>query len=210
LSAPRTFLPAEIAHDIAEGVEHFNRGQHRKIEFPCVPVKSGDDFPLHGDLHVRVFRTLHSVPSVGYLLYRKVEKLRPEFHALSGSEILHRKNSGENLFYDVERLELAYATDTLVDVLDENPELYRTRTLILECTFLDDRKSTSDSRKKYHIHLDEILARAENFQNDHLVLMHFSQSYQPRQVHQILKDRLPASLRQRVKVFAPQNGPWPG
>jgi ribonuclease Z len=210
LPAPRTFLPAEIADDIVQGVAHFNRGQRRQMELPCVPVKPGDDFLLQGDLRVRVFRTLHSVPSVGYLLYRKVEKLLPEFRALSGREIQQKKADGDKLFYDVERLELAYATDTLIDVLDENPDLYRAQTLILECTFLDDRKSTDDTRMKYHIHLDEILARAEHFQNEHIVLMHFSQSYQPRQVHQILKERLPADLCQRVKVFAPRNGPWPG
>lgn len=208
--APRTFLPAEIETDIREGVEAFSRGQHRRLELPLVPVKPGDEHQLAGDLHLRVFRTRHSVPSVGYLLFRKVQKLRPEFLDLAPQELATRRKHGDDLFLLEERYELAYATDTLIDALDENPTLYEARTLILECTFLDDRKEREETRKKYHVHLDEILERAELFQNEHLVLMHFSQGYRPRDVHEIMKRRLPPSLAQRVKVFAPQNGPWPG
>lgn len=209
-SAPRTFLPREIENDVAEGVEAFSRGQHRKLELPLVPVAPGDEHSLGADLHLRVFRTRHSVPSVGYLLFRKVNKLRPEFLELPPSELSRRRRAGDDMFFVEERRELAYATDTLIDVLDENPELYTTRTLILECTFLDDKKGKEDTRKKYHVHLDEIIQRADLFQNEHLVLMHFSQGYRPRDVHEILKRRLPPSLSARVKVFAPQNGPWPG
>lgn len=208
--APRTFLPAEIEADIREGVEAFSRGQHRRLELPLVPVKPGDEHQLGGDLHLRVFRTRHSVPSVGYLLFRKIKKLRSEFLDLPPQELATRRRQGDDLFVLEERYELAYATDTLIDVLDENPTLYEARTLILECTFLDDRKGREETRKKFHIHLDDILERAELFQNEHLVLMHFSQGYRPRDVHEILKRRLPPSLAQRVKVFAPQNGPWPG
>jgi ribonuclease Z len=208
--APRTFLPAEIEGDIREGVEAFSRGQHRKVELPLVPVRPGDEHQLSSDLYVRVFRTLHSVPSVGYLLLRKVQKLREEFLDLPSHELAARRKAGDDLFHLEERYELAYATDTLIDVLDENPVLYEARTLILECTFLDERKSRDETRRKCHVHLDEILERADSFQNDHLVLMHFSQGYRPREVHEILKRRLPPSLSERVKVFAPQNGHWPG
>ncbi len=208
--APRTFLPREIEKDVAEGVEAFSRGQHRRLELPLVPVEPGDEYALGADLHVRVFRTRHSVPSVGYLLFRKVNKLRAEFKQLAPSELSRRRKAGDDLFFTEERRELAYATDTLIDVLDENPCLYDTRTLILECTFLDEKKGKEDTRKKCHVHLDEILERADLFQNEHLVLMHFSQGYRPRDVHEILKRRLPSNLATRVKVFAPQNGPWPG
>lgn len=210
LPAPRTFVPVESLESVVDGVAAFNRGQHRAVELPVVPVKPGDEFSLAGDLKVRVFRTIHSIPSVGYTLFRRVNKLRAEFHDLPQREIAERRKAGDDLFHQEERLELSYATDTLIDVLDKNPELYRSKTLILECTFLDDKKGKSAAREKSHVHLDEIIERAELFQNDHLVLMHFSQLYQPKQVHEIMKRRLPEALSARVKVFAPQNGPWPG
>ncbi|MCA9643579.1 MAG: MBL fold metallo-hydrolase, partial [Myxococcales bacterium] len=89
---------------------------------------------------------------------------------------------------------------------DTHPSLLETRVLIMECSFLDERKELSASRAGCHIHLDELLERAGEFNNEHLVLMHFSQIYRPEEVHQILERRLPKSLWERTHVFAPRRG----
>jgi ribonuclease Z len=208
--APTIYAPIEIVDDIRMGLEAFSRGQRTKLPIEILPCEPGTEYLLFGDLSARAFRTIHSVPSLGYQLFRRVSKLRSEFLELGALEIGERRRNGEDMFDQVERLEFAYATDTLVDVLDAEPSLYNSKTLVLECTFLDERKSTRDAREKSHVHLNEIIERAELFQNEHLVLMHFSQLYQPREVHQILKSRLPECLQSRVRAFAPQNGPWPG
>ena len=207
---PRIFLPAEIADDVREAVARLQHVQRRGFELEFIAVAPEEEHALYGDLSARVFRTLHTVPSVGYSLFRRVQKLRAEFVGLAGGEIRSRRQAGEDLFEFVERTELAYATDTLVDVLDEQPSLLEARVLVLECTFLDDRKGRGESRDKCHIHLDEILERADTFQNEHLVLMHFSQLYQPAEVHEILKRRVPAHLQERLVVCAPQRGAWAG
>jgi len=208
--APLTFLPAEIREDIAQGVELFNRGQKRTIPTTFIGLVPGDDCGVEADLRVRSFRTLHSVPSLAYLFYRRVAKLKSAFLGKSGREIATLRGEGADLFDQVERLELAYVTDTLVEVLDQNQELYQSRVLILECTFLDDSRSVEETRLKSHIHLDEIVERADRFQNETIVLMHFSQSYRPADVHRILAERLPASLAQRVLALCPKTGMWPG
>lgn len=109
-----------------------------------------------------------------------------------------------------DRLELAYATDTLVSVLDHSPELLHTRVLIMECTFLDERKTLEAARAGCHIHLDEVIERADAFQNEHVVLMHCSQLYQPREVAEILDRRVPPALRRRIIPFVPKTDHWPG
>jgi ribonuclease Z len=163
-----------------------------------------------GDLWIRPFRTLHSVPSLGYALVRKVQKLKDEFRALSPAEIVALKATGEDLFRYEDRVELAYVTDSLIDVVDHEPWLLRAKVLILECTFVGDGKSRQDAREKMHVHLDEIVERADAFQNEALVLMHFSQSHQPGEVRRLLAERLPSSLRERVVPFVPERGNWPG
>lgn len=210
LPAPTTFVPAEIVDDLRDGIDAFNRGQHRPMQVPFVALSPGDERPLYGDLHVRAFRTIHSVPSLGYQLFRKVEKLRKEWSHLRGDEIRKRREANESLFETVERCEVAYATDTCIDVLDQHPELYRADSLILECTFLDEKQDRDAARRKSHVHLDEIIERADRFQNKRLVLMHFSQLYAPSDVHRILRQRLPAPLLERTTAFAPPGGPWPG
>jgi ribonuclease Z len=208
--APTTFMPSEIVEDISAGLFSFSRGQRRAIDVPIVGMQPGDSAQLGADLHVRALRTLHSVPSLAYVLYRRVDKLKPEFLGMNHEQIAQLRRQGAALFEQVERHELAYVTDTLVDVLDQNPLLFSVRTLVLECTFLDEKKSRADSRVKFHIHLDEIIERAEQFENERIVLMHFSQSYQPAEVHRILAARLPARLRERVVALCPTHGPWPG
>ncbi len=208
--APKIYLPREVEPDLKEGIRAFNRGQRRAVEIQFIGMSPGDEQPLYGDLHVRAFRTLHSVPSLGYRLFHKVNKLKPQWSGTSGAEIAARRRAGEGLFDSVERCILVYATDTLIDVLDEHPDLYYARTLILECTFLDGATDTAFARKKWHVHLDEILARAELFQNENLVLMHFSQVHSPSEIRQILHQRLPESLKARVHILAPERGPWPG
>nr|WP_284666559.1 hypothetical protein [Myxococcus sp. SDU36] len=95
-------------------------------------------------------------------------------------------------------------------VLDTEPSLFDSRVLILECTFVDASHSVQDAQAKAHLHLDELLARADQFRNEALVLMHFSQALPPDAVHATLRARLPPSLAERVRVFAPEAGRWFG
>jgi ribonuclease Z len=206
----RLFLPAEITETLTEAMAAMGKLQRYDFAIDPVPMRPGDEKPLRADLMVRAFRTFHPVPSLGYEIVRRVNKLRREFLGLDGREIAERRRRGDDLFHTDERPELAYATDTLVSVLDKHPHLYRTRVLVLECSFLDDRKDLESSRAGCHIHLDELLERADLFQNEQLVLMHFSQIYRPDEIPHILKQRCPAHLFDRIVPFAPMRKHWPG
>jgi ribonuclease Z len=175
-----------------------------------VEVEPGQRYELRVDLAVRVFRTHHTVPSVGYQFIRPVRKLKPEFVGLPGPEIVRRRASGEDLFDPEEHLELAYATDTLLRVIDTQKDLLDSRVLLLECSFIDERKSLEDSRAGCHIHLDELLQRASEFNNEHIVLMHFSQMASPREVRETLARRCPKDFYERLRLFVPPRGSWPG
>lgn len=206
----QVFLPADIVDPVEGVLRAATPLQRFPLEIAAVPMARGQVVPLQGDLCVRGFRTHHPVPSLGYQFFRRVKKLRPEHRHLPGPEIARRRRAGEELFDEVERLELAYATDTLARVLDTEPTILHSKVLILECTFLDDRKSLRDTHAGGHIHLDELIARADAFQNQHLVLMHFSQLYKPREVREILRARCPAHLRERIIPFVPDAAHWPG
>lgn len=205
----RVYLPAAIAPAVQAVLEAVARLQRYDMDIDAVPMEPGQVEHVRGDLWVRAFRTLHTVPSLGYQFFRRIDKLLPEFRRLPGEEIARRRKAGEALFATRERLELAYVTDTLVEVLDQQPDLLRSKVLILECTFLDHRKTSSAARAGCHIHLDELLERMDEFHNRHLVLMHFSQIYQPAEVRDILRARCPGHLHQRIVPFAPKRE-WPG
>ncbi len=208
---PRVFMPEQMAEPLLASLRSMSEMQRWDLAIDPVPMAPGDVMLLAGDLAVRAFRTYHPVPSLGYELVRRVPKLKKEFADLPGEEIGRRRRAGERDLFDItERRELAYATDTLVTVLDHEPALLSARVLILECTFLDERKSLAASRAGCHIHLDEILERAERFENEALVLMHFSQLYKPAEAVAILDRRCPPGLRKRIVPFVPAAGEWPG
>ena len=175
-------------------------------------MEPGDERVVKGDLWVRAFKTFHPVPSFGYLFFRRIQKLKPQFKGLPGAEIGARRKAGEALFFEEERRELAYATDTLAQVLDQSPEILDAQVCIIECSFLDERKSRAGARAGCHIHLDDLVERLELLEQSQgtLVFMHFSQLYKPSEVPKIIAERLPASMVERIVPFAPPRGPWPG
>ncbi len=200
----RIFCPKQTAENLTSFLEktYLLNGHRHNVD--VIGVDDGEQVQLGGKMWFRAFRTFHRVPSLGFQLFEKVDKLRPEFTHLPGQEIARRRKQGEDMLYSASRLQIAYATDTLVKVLDKNPSLYQTKILIIETTFLDERKPLSAVHEGCHIHLDEIIERADNFCNESIVLMHFSQLYSPSQVVSILNERCPPALRKKIVPFVPQ------
>lgn len=207
---PRVVMPAEIVDELQAALAALSKLQRWPLDIEAVGMLPGDEIELRGDLRVRAVRTFHPVPSLAYVILRRVSKLRPEFRGLPGPEIAARRLAGEAMTAHEDRLELAYATDTLASVLDHAPDLLRARVLVMECTFLDSRKTLEAARAGCHIHLDEVIERADAFRNDHIVIMHLSQLYQPSEVAKILDARVPPALRKRIIPFVPKTDHWPG
>jgi len=207
---PRVVMPMEIVEDLTTALAALTKLQRFPLDIDAIGMVPGEVLALRGDLHVRAIRTFHPVPSLGYILVKRVAKLRADLVGLPGKDIATRRRAGEEVSEYEDRLELAYVTDTLVSVLDHSPELLKTRVLILECTFLDDRKTLEGARAGCHIHLDELLERADRFDNEHIVLMHISQLYRPNEVAEILDRRVPPRLRSRIIPFVPSGAHWPG
>jgi ribonuclease Z len=199
----RVVMPAEIVPTLERALAAMTELQRWPLAIEAIGLQPGDEHPLRRDLIVRAVRTFHPVPSLAYLLVRKVQKLRPEYVGMPGEEIARRRRAGEELTMTAERAELAYVTDTLVQAIDHAPELAAAEVVILESTFLDERKTLEDARAGCHVHLDELIARAPSIVTPHLVLMHLSQLYRPDEVGKILDARLPPELRERTHVLLP-------
>jgi len=206
----RIVMPKEIVEYVEAAMRAMTELQRWPLAIDPIGVEPGDVLDLRKDVAVRAFRTFHPVPSLGYQLLRRVQKLRPELAGVPGPEIAARRRAGEDVTVMAEHLELAYATDTLISVVDHEPSVLESRVLVMETTFLDERKGRDAARAGCHVHLDEVLERAARFHNEHVVFMHLSQLYRPAEVRAILDARLPPELRARVHVFAPTEGEWPG
>ena len=209
-SPAQVFLPAEIEPAVKEALAAQSRLHRSVIEIEAIPMLPGDTRKVYRDVWVRAFRTHHAGPSLGYQFFKRITKLKPEYQELPGEEIGRLRREGAGIFDEVERLEVAYATDTLSKVLETAPSILESRVLILECTYIDAKRTVEETQERLHTHLDEIISRADRFQNEALVLMHFSQLYGPEQVRDVIRQRVPLALWERIRVFAPASSNWFG
>lgn len=185
--------------EIAESLQGYSFGANLVAAIPGVPVRFGGGMTLYP------YVGNHCIPTTGYAIWSESKKLKAEYSHLTGPELAHlRHQIGDQLTYPVRRLAIAYSGDSFIEILDDHPELLEAQTLLLECSFLDNKKDRSTARAGGHIHLDEIIERADTFRNQHIVLLHFSQIYTPADVHVILQKRLPDHLKARVSAFTGQ------
>jgi ribonuclease Z len=204
---PEYLVPAENEADFRQLLDVWRRLD--RAELPCTvrPVAPGDAIDIGQRRLVRVFRSIHRVPCVGYALCQQKDKLRPEYAHLSSGEIRDLRQKGVAITERLELPEVAFCGDTTIDVVDNEELVRKARLLILEVTFLDDRVSVESARRHGHVHLDEVIARAELFENEVILMTHFSARYSGKQVAHILSKRLPDSLRDRVVPLLPEP-PW--
>jgi ribonuclease Z len=199
MSPPTYVVPkgdVDAFHGLLDAWRTLDRG-----ELPCtvVGLAPGEEHPLGRGLVARPFRSPHRITCQGYAIWSSRNVLRLEFRDLPSPEIRRlRVKEGLKVTEAVELCELAFTGDTLIDVVDREECVRTARRLLIEATFLDERVGVTRAREMGHVHLDEIAARATLFENEIIVLTHFSARYSATEVMRALDRRLPPDLRRRV------------
>jgi ribonuclease Z len=194
---PTYVVPRECADGLRALFAAWAELDHER-PYRLVPLGIGEEWSPRPGWVARPFRSPHVAPCQGYGLWRRKEKLLPELHGLPAEEVGRRRLAGEVVTAHVETPEIAFCGDTRIEVVEREEVVRTARVLILEVTFLDDRVPVALARAKGHVHLDEVIERAELFGNEALVLTHFSSRYTAAEIVRLLDARLPAKLRERV------------
>jgi ribonuclease Z len=164
-----------------------------------VELGPGEEHDLGHQRFVRPFRSYHRVPCQGYVIHERRQKLKAQFRSLPGPEIVRLREQGDVPLFELqETAQIAFCGDTLIDVLEREEVLRRVKVLVLECSFVDERVSVAEARAMGHVHLDEIVERAELFQNEAVLLTHFSERYTSDEIRAALDAKLPPALRAKV------------
>jgi len=201
LSPARVFVPAGAAADVSAWIAACERLEHIRYETEVVAAEPGDRFALRNDLELSVFPGCHRVPTVGYLFSEVKHKLLDELAGRPGEEIAALRRQGVTVTRREEIPLLAYPGDCGQEIFEAAPQILRAKVLLLECSFVLP-EDVARAREYAHIHLEDILARADRFQNEALVLTHFSQRYRPEEIREALR-RIPEPLASRVIAFLP-------
>ncbi len=197
MSPPTYVVPPGVAPGLVALLEVWRGIDGADLECRVVALGPGDELPVKGRL-VRPFRAHHFGDAQGYAVWEVREKLLPEYLDLPGQRIKELREAGTAITTRIETPLVAFSGDTRFDLVEEEEVVRKARLLVLEVTFLDDRVTVESAREKGHVHLDEVIERAHLFENEAILMTHFSARYNARQVREILDERLPDSLRERV------------
>lgn len=201
MEPPTIYLPAESVPDVERLLRAIQRLDRGRLPANLVGVEPGQEVELSRELVVSILRTQHTIPSLGFLVWERRKKLKPEYLELTGEQIRDLKLSGVEIQYELRLPKVAYLGDTTPAGLDGNPDAYRAEILILEMTFVAPQERPERIHKFGHMHLDDIVHRASRFENDCIIASHFSTRLPPNVIEKIVGKRLPESLQGRLKVW---------
>jgi len=201
MEPPTIYMPAEAIEGVEILLRAFQRLDRGRMPATLVGLVPGQEVELSRELVVRALPTKHTIPSLGFLVWERRRKLKPEYHALSGEEIRDLRLSGVEVAAEIRIPKVAYLGDTAPQGLDASPEAFRAEILIMEMTFVAPGERPERIHKYGHTHLDDFLARADLFENEVIIASHFSTRMHPEQIQRIIEKRLPASLRGRLKIW---------
>lgn len=205
LRPPTWYVPHENASDVRDLIAVWQRLDKSTFPVEIVGCSPGDVIDLGRGWKAAPFRSPHRVYCQGYALTRQKTRLRSDLVGKSQTELRELRSQGVEVSQAEEVVEVAFTGDTLPEVIDATPAVQNARLLIIECTFLDGKVPVAKARSSGHIHLDEWLDRKELFQNEAILMTHFSARYSSAEIVKILDNRVPKGLRERITpLLGPQ------
>jgi ribonuclease Z len=201
MEPPTLYVPAEAVEDVRRLLLIMQRLDRGRMICQLNGIKAGDEIELSRDHVITVFPTTHTIPSVGYVVWDRRFKLKEEYHGLPGDRIRDLRLSGVAVTREVRVPLLAYTGDTSPGGLDAYPPVYQAKILITELSFIRANHRREKIHKFGHMHLDDFVERANRFQNELIICSHFSTRYHPQEVIRLVESKLPAGLRERIKLW---------
>lgn len=203
--APVFYMPEAMVEKMHQIIHLWQELEGHVYDYKFVATQEGVKFPLKGHTFFKTFPTHHRVPSHGYCIFQERKKLKAELQGCERQEILDRKSRGENVEDHFEEPLIAFTGDTKVEFL-EGPEFVRkAKILVMEVTYIDDKKSVASAREWGHIHFEELLPRLEHLENEKIVLMHLSARYSCRQFQELITRTVSTELAEKLVVFPRDN-----
>lgn len=201
MTKPRIFLPSGYVDAVRKMLDSFVRLDRGRMPCDLVGVEAGQEFELSRELVVNVYKTTHTVPSVGFIISERRKKLKPEYLELTGEEIRDLRESGTAITEERRMPLVGYTGDTSPAGLDNNPAFFDAKVLITEMTFVSAEHRKEVICKTGHMHLDDFVDRKDLFRNELVIAGHFSTRYNRHQAEKIVKRQLPCMLEGRLKLW---------
>lgn len=203
LSVGTVFVPASNEKDFEALMRLHERLEGVSYEFQFAGMQKGDERTLRKDLNVRAHASSHRVPTNSYEFIEVRHKLQTQYVGLSGEELGALRSKGAHLEDRLEHSLLFYTGDTDRMILEQNDALFQSSVLMIECSFTSEGDRERGLRYR-HMHVDDLYEFSDRFENDVIVLTHFSMRDSEEDIRSNVARRCPARLRSRIRLALPE------
>lgn len=201
MEPPTIYVPAQVHEPVQRMLRSWQKLDRGRMICDLVAAEPNAEYELSREHVVTTFATKHTVPSLGYVVWERRKKLKPEYVGLSGPEIRDIRLSGTEVSAEVRVPIVCYCGDTAPQGLDNCEAVYQSKILITELTFFRPEHRKEKIHKFGHTHLDDLVERADRFQNELIILGHLSTRYHEKQLHRAVEKHLPETLKSRVELW---------
>jgi ribonuclease Z len=201
MEPPTIYLPEYAVEPMQRILRLLSRIDRGRLPCTLTPVKPGEEIELGREHVVTVSATVHTVPSLGYVVWERRRKLKPEYFGLPGETIRDLRLSGTEVTQELRLPRVAYLGDSAPAGLDACPAMFEAEVLITEVTFVASRHRKEKIHKFGHIHLDDLIERREKFRNHLIIASHFSTRYHTAQIRGHVQKHLPDMLDGKLHLW---------
>ncbi len=201
MDPPTVYVPVESLDDVKKLLLVMQRLDRGRQVCDLVGVEPGQEIELSRENVVTVWATTHTIPSRGFVVWDRRQKLKEEYVGLPGDKIRDLRLSGTPITREVRIPLVAYTGDTSPAGLDACPAAFDAKILLTEMSFIRAAHRRDKIHKFGHMHLDDFLERADRFRNEVIVAGHFSTRYHPNEVRRTLDAKLPPALKAKMRLW---------
>lgn len=204
LEGGTVYVPAESHADMRLILDTYKKMTGTSgYEIELAPMAEGDEVRVGRHHVVRAHSATHRVAARAYEVIESRRHLLDEYAGRDGTELARLRSEGIEIDGEYNRSLLFYTGDTDRGILERNEPLFRSEVLLIECSFVMD--GHQDRAAQYrHIHIDDIADFAGKFENELIVLTHFSRRYSREQLRDTVRRRVPHTLRDRIRLALPE------
>lgn len=197
------YVPAEAADDFRELLRIQEKLTGSEMDVNVVGMAAGEELQFAPRQRVRAWRAPHRVAARSWEIVDVRHHLLPEYRGLEPWEVGRLRREGRVVDEEYRRSLLFYTGDTDRGLLEQCDAAFRAEVLMIECSFVAEGHQERAATYR-HIHLDDLADFADRFENELIVLTHFSRRYSREEIRAAVRRRLPASLRERVRLALPE------
>lgn len=197
------YVPSEAKDGFEELMDVQRRLTGSELRLDIVGLAAGDEVRFGRNHVVRAHAATHRVAARAYELVDVRHHLREELIGMSREEIGRLRRDGVQVDEPYARSLLFYTGDTDRGLLENCEAMFQSEVLMIECSFVMD--GHQDRAAQYrHLHIDDLADFAGRFENECVVLTHFSRRYSRDEIRRHVRARLPASMHDRVRLALPE------